>query len=104
MLAIKMTRLFERRARRILSDTELKALIVAIGTRPEAGDIIPGSSGIRKLRWGLGDTGKRGGARVLYLYLKHAGSLWLLDIYAKAEKTDLSVADLKALRAAVATI
>jgi len=104
MLVVKMTRAFEKRSRRLLSESELADLIADVGFRPEAGDVIPGGGGVRKLRWGLGDKGKRGGARVLYLYLRHAGSLWLLDIYAKSEKTNLSAADMKALRATVAAI
>jgi hypothetical protein len=53
------------------------------------------------LRWGVAAQGKRGGARVLHLFLRHKDQLWLLDIYGKREKADLSRADVKALRAVV---
>ncbi|MBM3555493.1 MAG: addiction module toxin RelE [Alphaproteobacteria bacterium] len=104
MLRIKATAVFDRRARRLLSEDERVDLIAFIGANPEAGDVIPGSGGVRKLRWGMAGGGKRGGARVLQLYLRHAGSLWLLDIYAKREKSDLSRADLKALRQIVTLV
>jgi len=75
-----------------------------VAANPEAGDVVPGTGGLRKLRWGMAGQGKRGGARVLQLYLKHRSTVWLLDVYGKREKADLSPADKKAIKKVVAAI
>lgn len=59
---------------------------------------------MRKLRWGMGGQGKRGGLRVLHLFLKHKDTVWLLDVYAKRDKLDLSPKDVRALGAWVDAI
>ncbi len=65
---------------------------------PEAGDIIPGSGGIRKVRWARSGRGKRGGIRVIY-YVQVSGELiWLLTIYAKSSKENIPAHILKALK------
>jgi len=56
---------------------------------PEAGTIIPGSGGIRKIRWSQEGKGKRGGVRIIYYWKKSVSEIWLLTIYAKNEKTTL---------------
>ena len=66
--------------------------------RPEAGDVIPGSGGARKLRWAARGKGKRGGARVIYLYFVIAARIYLLRCYAKNVKTDLTAHETKELR------
>jgi hypothetical protein len=65
---------------------------------PSAGDVIPGSGGIRKLRWAAKGKGKRGGVRVIYLYLVAAARVYLLRCYAKNVQTDLSADEKKQLR------
>ena len=50
---------------------------------PEAGDLIPGSGGVRKLRWGVTGRGKRGGIRVIYYARVRRGQIWMLTLYAK---------------------
>lgn len=50
---------------------------------PEAGDVIPGSGGVRKLRWGVAGRGKRGGLRVIYFLRLRNDEVWLLTLYAK---------------------
>ncbi|MBZ5575857.1 MAG: type II toxin-antitoxin system RelE/ParE family toxin [Acidobacteriia bacterium] len=57
---------------------------------PDAGDVIPGSGGIRKLRWAAKGKGKRGGARMIYLYVVIAARVSLIRCYAKNVKTDLT--------------
>lgn len=101
---IKATTLFARRAARVLDEGELGELYAFLSANPDAGDIVGGAGGVRKLRWGMGSGGKRGGARILHLHLKHRSTVWLLDVYAKREKANLNAADLKAIRALVAAI
>ena len=52
---------------------------------PEAGKIVPGSGGVRKLRWAIGGKGKRGGVRVIYYFKKQHSEIWMLTLYAKSE-------------------
>lgn len=104
MPSIKLTEIWRKRASRLLSDTEQMALMDFLAANPEAGDIVAGTGGVRKLRWGLAEQGKRGGARVLHLFLRHVDTLWLLDIYGKREKADLSAADVQKVRTLVDAI
>ena len=66
--------------------------------RPDAGDIIKGSGGVRKLRWGLQGTGKRGGVRVIYYWITKDHQFLFLTAYAKNETSDLSRDLNKAMR------
>ena len=52
---------------------------------PDAGTIVPGSGGVRKLRWATTGRGKRGGLRVIYFWKKQADEIWMLTLYAKNE-------------------
>lgn len=66
---------------------ELEAFIAA---NPETGDLIPGTGGIRKLRWAASGRGKRGGARIIYYYHSSAAPIFLLAAYTKNTKIDLT--------------
>lgn len=95
---------FARSAARIWSEAELTELVDHIAHCPEAGDVIQGTGGVRKLRWGTAGNGKRGGARVIYFYY-HAGCpLYLLLAYAKAKATDLTADERKAVAGFAAII
>ncbi|HJU16457.1 MAG TPA: type II toxin-antitoxin system RelE/ParE family toxin [Stellaceae bacterium] len=61
-----------------------------IARNPEAGDVIPESGGVRKVRWSRRGSGKRGGVRVIYFYYRTDMPLYLLMVYAKARRDDLS--------------
>ena len=61
-----------------------------IARTPEAGDVIPNTGGVRKLRWGRAGMGKRGGTRVIYFYHDANRPLYLLMVYAKAQREDLT--------------
>lgn len=76
----------------------------AIAADPGAAPVIPGTGGLRKLRWAGSGRGKRGGIRTIYFW--HAGpdAIYLLTAYAKADREDLSPADRKALSRLVAAI
>lgn len=90
--------LFTRLLGNYLSDDEYAALQVALAMRPDAGDLIRGSGGIRKLRWGSRGRGKRGGLRVIYYHRVSAEEVWLLTLYAKNEAADIPPDVLKQLR------
>lgn len=65
---------------------------------PEAGDVIRGSGGVRKLRWGLADRGKRVGVRVIYYLRTRQGEVWMLTLYAKTEVASISGYILKKIK------
>lgn len=65
---------------------------------PNSGDLIPGSGGMRKIRWTRAGLGKRGGLRVIYFYQDHQGIIWLLTVYSKSARENISVKTLKALK------
>lgn len=90
--------LFSRLLAEYLSDDEYAALQWALTQRPDAGAIIPGSGGIRKLRWAGSGRGKRGGIRVIYYWKNRAGEIWLLTLYAKNEAADIPLNMLRQLQ------
>lgn len=79
------TKLFTSLVGQYLSDDEYAALQQALADNPDAGDVIRGSGGVRKLRWGLAGRGKRGGIRVIYYLRSRQGEIWMLTLYAKNE-------------------
>lgn len=68
-------------------------MVAFLAANPEAGEIIPETGGIRKIRWALPGMGKRGGARVIYYYHSERLPVFLLSAYAKARKDNLSKAE-----------
>lgn len=79
--------------RRIMDDHERGLLVDYLARNPLSGVLIPGTGGVRKLRWGLEGRGKRGGARVVYYYHNDAMPIFALTAYAKNERANLSRAD-----------
>lgn len=77
------TRLFTRLVGEYLSDDEYRELQRALVANPNAGDVVPGSGGLRKLRWRAAGRGKRGGYRVIYFARAAQGVIWMLTIYPK---------------------
>ena len=73
-----------------MTEAELDALQAEIATNPQAGDVIQGLKGVRKIRFAFGGRGKRGGGRCIYLVLAIADSTYLLLAYGKSKQTDLS--------------
>ena len=92
------TRLFTRLVRQYLSDEEYRALQTSIIERPDAGDVIPGSGGVRKLRWAGSGRGKRGGLRVIYYLRLSEGQIWMLTLYAKNVSDDIAPDVLRKIR------
>ena len=83
MISFVETRLFTRLVQEYLSDEEYGALQQALLQDPEAGAVVPGSGGVRNLRWGVAGRGKRGGLRVIYFLRTRQGQIWMLTIYPK---------------------
>jgi hypothetical protein len=86
---------YRRRAEVLLTRAEQDAVIDLIAFEPQCGDVVPGTGGLRKLRVGRGATGKRGGTRVVYFFHDRDMPIFLLALYAKNEKSDLSAAEKK---------
>ena len=82
----------------LMSDAEREALVAFMGANPEAGQIIPETGGVRKVRWGLAGRGKRGGARVIYYYHSERLPIFLLTAYPKNDKANLSKAERNAMK------
>ena len=89
---------FSRLVYGYLDDTEYGALQWSLTLHPEAGDVIPGSGGVRKLRWRAKGKGKRGGLRIIYYWRNAAGEIWLLTLYAKNEAENIPASVLCKLR------
>ena len=89
---------FLARTDTLMTEGERELLIAYLAASPTAGDLIPGTGGVRKLRWGLAGRGKRGGATVIYFYQKADFPLFALTIFAKNERADLSQHDRNDLR------
>jgi hypothetical protein len=77
------TKLFTKLLHEHLPDDEFARLQRYSTDNPEVGDIIPGSGGVRKVRWGIAGRGKRGGLRIIYVLRSAQGQIWLLTLYAK---------------------
>ena len=89
------TALFTRLLGDYLGDEEYRALQSHLIVHPDAGAIIKGSGGVRKIRWRFGGKGKSGGIRVIYYWAKSVDQVFMLTLYGKGEKEDLSSADLR---------
>mgnify|MGYP001559729583 FL=1 len=79
------TSIFTKLIYTYLTDDEYLGLQIFLLKHPEEGNIVPGSGGVRKLRWGSSGKGKRGGVRVIYYFKKREGEIWMLTIYGKSE-------------------
>ena len=98
MISFVETKLFTRLVQEYLSDEDYAKLQQALLADPEAGAIIPGSGGVRKLRWGIAGRGKRGGIRVIYFLRTPRGQIWMLTLYAKNVMENISASVLKQIK------
>jgi hypothetical protein len=103
-ITVAETSVFLRQAAQVWSDDEHAEFINFIARNPDAGDVIPQSGGVRKVRWRRSGTGKRGGVRVIYFYHDPGTPLYLLMIYAKAQRDDLSPDAQRAVQGLVAQL
>ena len=91
--------LFQRLARGVWDDAERDAFVDFIARNPESGDVIPETGGVRKVRWQRQGMGKRGGARVVYFYHDPQMPIFLLLVYAKAQRENMTADEKKQVRA-----
>jgi len=81
---------FLKKSDKLVSDSERNSIINYLAAHPAAGDIMQGTGGIRKLRWSAQGRGKSGGVRVIYYYHNESIPLFLLSIFGKGEKANLT--------------
>ncbi|MCU0806359.1 MAG: type II toxin-antitoxin system RelE/ParE family toxin [Burkholderiales bacterium] len=98
MFTFVETRLFSRLIRQYLDDEEYASLQSALMADPEAGVVVPGTGGVRKLRWAARGRGKRGGYRVIYFVRRKDGVIWMLTIYPKNVRDDVPAHVLRQIR------
>ena len=98
MFSFIETRLFTKLVVDYLSDEEYAALQLALRRDPEAGPVIPGSGGVRKLRWAAAGRGKRGGYRVIYYVRRANGVIWMLTMYPKNVAENISARVLRQIK------
>jgi len=89
-VTVSETTAFRRSASAIMAPDEVESLIDRLARQPDAGTLIPGTGGVRKLRWRLAGIGKRGGTRVIYYYHDDTIPLLLLLAYAKSSASDIT--------------
>ena len=99
MQTVAETPTFQRQAEKLLSEQEWLELIELLARNPEAGDPIPDTGGVRKLRFTAGGKGKRGGARIIYYVYDEDAPLYALLAYGKGEQVNLTPRQKKAVAA-----
>lgn len=95
---------FSKKAAKIFDSEELVELRDFLKDNPEKGDVIQGTGGIRKVRWASGGKGKRGGSRVIYFYHVVGSHIYLLTVYEKSNKEDITPDEKKQLKAIVSEL
>ncbi|MGB9028569.1 MAG: hypothetical protein WCC27_00505 [Acidobacteriaceae bacterium] len=94
---------FTRYLHDYLNDEQYRALQTEPASHPEAGDVMPGTGGFRKIRCAdpARGKGRRGGLRVIYYYFEVDQQIWMMTIYGKNEAADLSAGEKRALKTAI---
>ena len=93
MLTIAEVPEYIRRAEKLLTEEERRDIVDYLAANPKAGDIMEGTGGVRKLRWGRQGRGKSGGVRVIYYVHSELMPLYLLTMFAKNERANLTKAE-----------
>lgn len=97
MFTFTESSVFERVLPAYLDDDEYSELQQFLMQNPEVGEVVPGSGGVRKMRWARLGTGKRGGLRIIYLVRYKPNEFWMLTLYAKAKHDNVPAHILKQL-------
>jgi hypothetical protein len=92
-ITVVETKAFSAQAKGRLTEEEVSALTTMLAREPNCGVVIPGTGGLRKVRVGVQGRGKRGGARVIYYFHNEALPVFLLAVFAKNEKADLTATE-----------
>lgn len=100
MLTVIETPIFQRMAATVWSEAEREEFVSFISENAHAGDVIPHSGGLRKVRWARPGMGKQGGARVIYFTQLARGKVVLIAVYAKAKFDNMPIAVLKSWKEA----
>ena len=98
MFSFIETRLFTRLVQEYLTDEQYGSLQQELMANPETGPAIPGTGGVRKLRWAAPGRGKRGGYRVIYYVRRPKGVIWMLTMYPKNVADTIPAHVLKQIR------
>ena len=104
MQTVAETPTFTRQANKLFTEAERRELIDYLAEHPLAGDEIPGTGGVRKMRFRISGRGKRGGVRVIYFFGGGRMPIYALLAYSKSDKTDLSAGERRAVAKLVHTI
>ena len=97
-MEFKETSAFTRQIVELMTDEQYRRLQTFLINNPQTGDVIKGSGGLRKIRWGAEGRGKRGGTRVIYYLEIDESTVFMLFAYAKNEQEDLTPEQLKILK------
>ena len=100
-MIIVETTVFTKLIQELMSDDEYKDLQEALVNRPDLGDLIKGSGGIRKVRWNMEGTGKSGGVRAIYYWVVNDDQIRMLYVYPKSKQANLTKAQVAQLKAIV---
>jgi len=92
---------FTKRLSDYLSDDDYRGLQTHLLLRPDAGNIIKGSGGVRKVRWAASGKGKSGGIRAIYYWKKSDHEIWMLTLYSKSEQDSIPGHQLKKIAEAI---
>jgi hypothetical protein len=98
MLTVVETPLFSRQVTDYWTEDERGEFAAWLAHHPDAGDVVPGTAGVRKVRWSSPGKGKRGGVRVIYFNRLANGEIWLLLIYAKSARETIAPHILRAIK------
>lgn len=93
MLTVAELSTFMRSAEKLLNAIERQDVINYLALHPKAGEVMQGTGGVRKMRWGRGGQGKSGGVRVIYYFHNESMPLYLLTLFSKNERSNLSQAE-----------
>jgi len=104
VMKIVATRGYDHSARKLFSEAERAAAELEIALAPTAWPVIAGTGGARKARAARGGRGKSGGARIIYYVLTRRDVLYLIDVYAKSAKEDLTDAEKREIRKVIAAL